>query len=230
MIKNYVVCLSGGLDSATVLALLKRFPHRKQLAVSFRYGSKHNELELESAKYLAEYYEVPHKIVDARGLYDDFRGAMMDASEDIPQGHYSDESMAATVVPMRNVTFASIAAGIAINSFNDGKPFTLGMGVHAGDAAVYPDCRPDTICALDETILAASDGLGSVYAPLLGSNKTDIVEVGIQIGVPFRLTRTCYSGHESACGLCGSCNERLEAFKNNSMIDPVVYQTLPQGA
>jgi 7-cyano-7-deazaguanine synthase len=188
--------------------------------VSFNYGSKHNPYELGCAADLAFYYKVPHSLMDLQPVMFTFDSALLKDGGDIPEGHYSDESMKATVVPCRNLIFGSILAGIAeSNNCN-----VIMLGVHAGDHAIYPDCRPEFVSAFSNTVAQATNGMVSVGAPFLYMSKIQIVTEGLQLGVPYHLTRTCYKDQPVACGKCGSCNERLEAFLENKIADPIEYE------
>jgi len=140
---------------------------------------------------------------------------------DIPEGHYEDESMSRTVVPGRNIIFASILTGVA---------WSLGaeevwLGIHQGDHAIYPDCRPEFYRAMNEAVTLGTDGKVVLKAPFLDTNKTGILRRGLFLNVPYGYTRTCYKEQEIACGKCGSCQERLEAFAECGLTDPVEYET-----
>ena len=129
--------------------------------------------------------------------------------------------MSQTVVPGRNLIMSSILASIAE---------TVGaqqiyLGVHSGDHAIYPDCRPEFVEALDKTVKTSTDGKCVVVAPYLRGDKTSIIKDGLTMGVPYKDTRTCYKDQGIACGKCGSCQERLEAFKANGIEDPIEYET-----
>lgn len=224
MMDNIAVCLSGGIDSATVLAMALRWPTHKRVAISFRYGSKHNKLELIAASKIAGYYGVEHRIINAEHLFEGIESSLINSDTPIPEGHYTDVNMSTTVVPMRNVVFASLAAAFAINHFNDGRSIRLGLGVHQGDHAIYPDCRPHTIMGMADCFSGASDEQVNVFAPLLMDNKTQIIEIGLNLAVPYELTRTCYQETELACGVCGACHERQEAFVQNGVMDPINYE------
>lgn len=220
MSRKAVICLSGGLDSATCLALAKSCVE-EIFCVGFCYGSKHNTFENQAAQKLCEYYSVPYELIDLQNSFRLFESSLLLSGGEIPQQEYDEENMNSTVVPCRNVVFASILAGIAVSKgYNE-----IWLGVHGGDHFLYPDCRPDTIRSLQKTLQLASDGkLKSIQTPFLDCNKSDIVSIGHELGVPFELTRTCYSNNEKACGKCGSCRERIESFRKNGLKDPVEYQ------
>ena len=139
---------------------------------------------------------------------------------EIPEGHYNDATMSQTVVPGRNLMFASILAGYAESiGFN-----RIALGVHKGDHEIYPDCRKEFVKALDSCIYLSTDKSVEVYTPLIDMDKIEIVQEGLDLEVPYHLTRTCYKDQERSCGVCGSCVERLEAFKLNNVKDPIEYE------
>jgi 7-cyano-7-deazaguanine synthase len=150
-----VAIVSGGLDSTTlVYDMLQRglVPHM----ISFNYGQRHKK-ELEYAKYTARRLQLKHDVIDLSGLTPLISNSALTSGNDIidvPEGHYAEENMSATVVPNRNMIMVSIAAAIAVNE----KADTIGIGVHAGDHFVYPDCRPPFISLMEQAILTANDG------------------------------------------------------------------------
>ena len=139
----------------------------------------------------------------------------------LPEGHYAEESMRQTVIPGRNMIFLSILAGIAESV---GAQYVF-IGTHAGDHFIYPDCRPAFLMSMDHAVRLSSEGKVEIRAPFVDVSKVAIVAEGIRLKTPFNLTWTCYKGHRIACGKCGSCQERLEAFKANNFIDPVTYDS-----
>lgn len=214
-----LVSLSGGLDSTTVLAEALS-QGLEVVAVSFSYGSKHNEFENIQARKIAGYYNVPFELIELDGVMKGFTSNLMKSGGEIPEGHYEDASMALTVVPARNIIFASILAG---------KAWSLGcelvfLGIHQGDHAIYPDCRPEFFDAMNKAIDTGTDGKVLLAAPFLTTDKAGIVKRGLELGVPYELTRTCYKHQKIACGKCGSCRERLEAFEKNNAKDPICYE------
>ena len=214
-----LLSLSGGLDSAVLLTKLVDLGY-EVFAVTFDYGSKHGEYEIKAAKSLAAWFGVKHQVMDVSGIFSGFNSALLKVdSRDIPEGHYEDVTMKQTVVPCRNMIFATILAGLAQSLLYD----AVYLGIHAGDHAIYPDCRPVFKNRLDAAIIAATDGAVLLQAPFIDMTKGVIVYEGKKIGAPFELTRTCYKNQELPCGVCGSCTERIEAFQVNGMIDPVKY-------
>ncbi len=220
-----VVSLSGGMDSTTVLAACKQ-QYARILAVSFRYTSKHNKYELESAYEVADFYKVDRKIVDLGNLFYNMKSDLLIGGGEVPEGHYDNRSMRRTVVPGRNLIFSSILAGIAWSE--DAKEVWL--GVHKGDALTYPDCRPAWFEGMKVAIREGTEfdfeSPGVILrAPFLFKSKKEILEYGLGLTtkVPYELTRTCYKDHPVACGMCGSCQERLYSFSELGVIDPLVY-------
>lgn len=215
--------LSGGMDSTTVLfAMANMVGWKNCIAISMRYPSKHNAYELESAAKIAKYTEVKHVIIDAGDLFKSFSSALLKTGDAIPEGHYEHASMSQTVVPARNLIFASIAAGFCeSNNIEE-----LWLGIHSGDHAIYPDCRPEFFVRLVETVLHATDDKVRCVAPFLNQDKTGILDFGFKqsLAVPYYLTRTCYKNQGNACGKCGACQERLEAFSCHNRTDPIEYQ------
>lgn len=212
-----VLALSGGLDSTTLLSRCLD-EGREVLTVHFQYGSTHNPWELDAVSGLLGWFGQSHRCVDLRGVFANTGSSLMGAAP-IPEEHYAAESMRSTVVPGRNLIFASVLASIAEATGAD----AVGLGVHAGDHHIYPDCRPDFVFALSGVVRASTEGKVGVYAPFLHVTKADIVREGLRLETPYALTRTCYKAQGTPCGVCGSCRERLEAFELNGVKDPVVY-------
>ncbi len=226
--QKFVLALSGGMDSATLYYHLLDTGH-EVLPVIFNYGSKHNPFENEAAVSICHAAEVVYPVQYHRPLklnlvevFASLESALMENGEDIPEGHYEEESMRKTVVPGRNLIFAAVLASIAESR---GFEF-IALGVHSGDHHIYPDCRFDFIQHLMYTIRRSSDGAVEVKAPYLNKNKTSIIRGSsfFSARVPYELTRTCYKNQPVSCGKCGSCNERLEAFAANNMKDPIEYE------
>ncbi len=187
-------------------------------AVSFLYGQRHQK-ELDYAEATCEKLHVPWSLIDlwSSGLTDLFSNSgssLVNFNVDVPEGSYDDETMKATVVPNRNMIMISIAGGIAVAK--DAQSIML--GVHAGDHAIYPDCRPRFIDAAQDALIVANDGFGNlsnsdaILTPFLFQTKTDIAVKAFELGVPFHETWSCYKGSKYHCGRCGTCVERLEAI------------------
>lgn len=226
--RRVLVLLSGGMDSTTLLAKAVHEYDRPKSpvspinairAISFNYGSKHSQLELEAAAKVARFYGVPHHIVNLCEAFAGFQSALLSDGPAVPEGHYQEESMRQTVVPGRNLILLAIAAGYAESQgMSD-----VWIGAHSGDHFIYPDCRPEFIWSAQETVRTSSNGKVVLSAPFLNDDKTTIIEWGGSKGVPYQYTRTCYTDQKIACGRCGSCQERLEAFLANHIADPIPY-------
>lgn len=217
--EKVVMALSGGMDSGTMLALFTSQGFEVH-CLNFVYGSKHNQYEQKCAEKLAEHYGASYKLIDLTVAFDGFKSNLLKSGGDIPEGHYEDSNMSQTVVPGRNTIFASILTGYAESI---GAKY-VALGIHQGDHAIYPDCRKEYLKALDTTMYLASDRKVEVLAPFIDTDKTGICTVGLELGVPYELTRTCYKDQEISCGKCGSCTERLESFSLNNAIDPIPYE------
>lgn len=216
-----VIILSGGMDSTTLL--YKLLSEQKEVhALSFNYGQRHSR-ELDAAKATCEKLGVEHKIIDITSIADLISNSSLTSKEiEVPEGHYADDNMKKTVVPNRNSIMANIAIGYAVNIGAQ----EVALGVHAGDHTIYPDCRPEFIDALRALAKISNWESVEIYTPYLHGDKTSIIAEGILLGVDYSLTWTCYKGGEKACGVCGSCQERLEAFEANGIEDPVPYLSL----
>lgn len=218
-----VISISGGMDSSTLMGKFLNEGY-EVYPVSFTYGSKHNKYENEACKNVCTHYgynEIP--IINLDFINQLFKSDLLSTGGKIPEGHYTDKNMVKTVVPGRNLIFASIVAGYAESI---GANY-IGLGVHAGDHHVYPDCRPKFIEKLNETIIESSEGKVTVLTPFLHMTKKDILEIGYGLNdefkVPYHLTRTCYKDQVKSCGRCASCVERLEAFDLIGKRDPIIY-------
>ena len=194
-----VLIYSGGLDSTT---LLYEYKDSVALAVTFDYGSKHNAREIAYAKENCRILGIPHLIIplDFIGKY--FRSDLLLSGGEIPEGSYADENMKSTVVPFRNGIMLAIAAGLAESRDLD----AIMIANHAGDHAIYPDCRPDGV---------------RVVSPYCDITKRDIALRGKELGIDYSLTYSCYKGGEKHCGRCGTCTERKEALEG---FDPTEYE------
>lgn len=215
-----LVSLSGGLDSAVTLALAVSQNHTVE-SYGFDYGSKHNPLEIQAAIDLATHYNVAHHILNLKHIGANLKSCLLTSGKSVPEGHYEEESMRQTVVPGRNLIFISVLAAIAESREFD----EVWLGVHRGDHFIYPDCRPEFLHHARTAVEQSSDGKVSLYFPFVNADKAEIVGRGHRLRVPFELCRTCYTEDLVACGKCGSCQERLEAFAKYGTQDPIPYQT-----
>jgi len=213
-----IVVLSGGLDSTTLL--YKVLAEGKEVkAISFDYGQRHKR-ELDMAKQTCEKLGIEHKVIDLGFFKELASNSALTGDIEVPEGHYEDETMKLTVVPNRNMVMASIAIGWAVNLEFD----EVAMGVHAGDHAIYPDCRPEFIDLIRQTAAIANYRPIGIYAPYISSDKGDIVADGVKLGVDYSLTQTCYKGGDKPCGACGSCQERAYAFEKAKVEDPLIIK------
>lgn len=222
---NAMVVLSGGLDSATALALAhERHLHVKSL--SFDYGQRH-KVELDQARAIAKYYGNPHHTAHvALGhggvLMPNFQARGFD---EMPHMTYEElaqqEGPSPTYVPYRNGTFLSIAASYALEQNCD----TIYAGMHAEDAHnwAYPDCTPEFIGAMQNAIYVGTYHKVRLVCPFTYMSKADIISEGVRLGVPFHLTHSCYEGMRPACGKCPTCVARLHAFAQAMVEDPLEY-------
>ena len=201
-----ILIYSGGLDSTT---LLYEYRDSIELAVSFDYGSKHNEKELECAAENCARLNIPHLVIPLNFIKDYFRSSLLQGSEEIPEGHYADENMRSTVVPFRNGIMLAIAAGLAESNDLD----SVLIANHGGDHEIYPDCRPEFIDAFDEATRNGTYNGVRIVSPYCNITKRDIALRGKALGIDYSLTYSCYKGGEKHCGRCGTCTERKEALE-----------------
>jgi len=218
-----VIIYSGGMDSTVALyQQVKENGAENVFAVSFNYGSKHNDAEYERAKATTEKLGVEHIRIDMLFISELFDSDLLKSGGDIPEGHYADESMKRTVVPFRNGIMLSIAAGIAESKGCD----QVVIGNHHGDHAIYPDCREGFILHMSKAMALGTYNETKVLSPFCHLRKEDIAQIGQQLGVDWQLTYSCYKGKEDHCGVCGTCTERIEAFKIAGIEDPTTYTEL----
>jgi 7-cyano-7-deazaguanine synthase len=216
-----VMGLSGGMDSATLAGYYLDKGYGV-VPVSFGYGSKHGEYENAAARKLAEFYGLEIHNIQLPFIGEQFKSNLLRAGGDIPEGHYENDNMALTVVPGRNVIFISIMMGLAWSL----GASVVAVGAHAGDHAIYEDCRRSFIVAMDNAIREGSGGRVRLEAPFQDMTKTNILRIGYGLDspVPYELTRTCYKDQKNSCGRCGSCVERLSAFDEIGQTDPIEYE------
>lgn len=220
--KVAVAIVSGGMDSVTLAHLMVSEGYDLSI-LAFDYGQRHKK-ELSYAEHCAESLGANFEVVDLSGVGRLLSGSALTDDIDVPHGHYAEETMAVTVVPNRNAIMLSVAYGAAVARGAQ----VVAAAVHAGDHYVYPDCRPAFIEAFDQMERLAVEGFGDenlhLYAPFVHKTKAEIVEIGAELGVPYEETWSCYEGGEAHCGLCGTCNERKEAFELAGVTDPTIYR------
>ncbi|BAZ69911.1 exsB protein [Fischerella sp. NIES-4106] len=220
-----VILLSGGLDSSTVLyqALVDGC---ECYAISFDYQQRHRR-ELHSALAIAQKAGIVQNQIVTFDLRQWGGSALTDDTIDLPQKRSLEEmsqNIPVTYVPARNTIFLSFALAYAETIAAE----RVYIGVNALDYSGYPDCRPDYIQAMQEVFrLGTKQGREgkpiTIVAPLLELKKTDIIQLGNKLGVPWELTWSCYAGDEMACGVCDSCRLRLAAFAELGLKDPLNY-------
>lgn len=219
MTKTFVVC-SGGLDSVT---LAYKVAKERTLAalISFDYGQRHKK-ELEFAKLCAQDLGVSHHIIDISSVGAALTGSALTDDVAVPDGHYEEETMKATIVPNRNAIMMSIAYGVAASQGAD----AVAAAVHAGDHHIYPDCRPEFTASFEAMQRCALEGVADIefYTPYVHLTKADIAAEGANLGVPFEKTWSCYKGGDIHCGRCGTCVERIEALDLADAVDPTIYE------
>ena len=208
--KDSLIVYSGGLDSTT---LLYEYRERIALAVSFHYGSNHNDREIHFARLHCERLGIPHMVVRLPFIKDFFRSSLLEGADAIPEGNYNEQNMRSTVVPFRNGIMLSVAAGMAENN----KLQYIMLANHAGDHAIYPDCRPAFVEAMDHAVEAGTWNGVRLLTPYTHISKTDIVRRGLRLGINYDETWSCYRGGDRPCGTCGTCRERDEALRDAQM-------------
>ena len=218
MSQKVVVIFSGGMDSFTVLNLVAK-QDLEVFALSFDYGQRHTK-ELDYAARACKALHVQHKIVDISAINQLIGGSSLTSDIEVAEGHYEESSMKSTVVPNRNMILLSMAVGYAV-SINASKVY---YGAHSGDHAIYPDCRPEFVHKMNDVCAIANYEPVEIVTPYLEVSKTAILTAGLAMGLDYNQTWTCYNGREKSCGRCGACQERLEAFAENELRDPLEYE------
>lgn len=213
-----VVIYSGGMDSFTVLNRAIRDGHEVH-ALSFNYGQRHVK-ELDVAAKVTSELGISHKVVDIRAINELLVSSLTSADSAIPEGHYQEDSMKSTVVPNRNMILLSLAIGYAVSL----EANAVYYGAHSGDHAIYPDCRPEFVKRMNDVSLIANYEPVAIEVPYLDNDKAQILADGLAMGLDYSQTWTCYNGRHLACGKCGACVERLEAFAANQTRDPLSYK------
>lgn len=221
--KKAVVVLSGGLDSTTCMGIAKERGY-ELYPITFQYGQK-NAREVEQTKKIAQFYNAKeHRIVDTTFFRQIGGSALTDENLKVPAAEEKTEEIPVTYVPARNMIFLSLASAYAEVI----EAEAIFIGVSAVDFSGYPDCRPEFILSMEETInLATKAGASGkkikIETPLMHLSKKETVEEGLRLNVPYHLTTSCYNGEERACGKCESCMLRIKGFKEAGAKDPIPY-------
>jgi 7-cyano-7-deazaguanine synthase len=230
VLQKAIALISGGLDSATAIAVAQADHDVKvEIGVSILYGQRHDR-EVRAAEEVANYYGIRHFTVDIRGLGDIISksSALLNKNEALPHDRALSEMTARvprTYVPGRNTIMLAIAQSIA----EAYELSTIVTGFNAVDFSGYPDCRPVFVEAWNYLARYATrrgyqdNRPITVLAPIINKSKASVVAIALELGVPLQLTWSCYLGQDKACGRCDSCRIRLDAFKENHMEDPVEY-------
>ena len=222
-----MVLSSGGVDSSTCLGMaVKEYGNENVIALSIFYGQKHDK-EIRAADAVADYYGVEHIKLDLSTIFDFSDCSLLSHSEkEIPKESYAEQikktdgKPVSTYVPFRNGLFIASAASIALSKGCS----KIYYGAHADDSAgnAYPDCSNVFNEAMNKAVYEGSGRQLEIVAPFVGLNKAQVVKKGIEIGVPYDITWSCYEGGDKPCGVCGTCIDRIAAFKANGINDPIL--------
>ena len=219
-----LVLFSGGVDSTTCLAIaVEKYGKNNVIALSISYGQKHTK-EIQAAEKIAAYYGVELKRLDLARIFEGSDCSLLSSSsEDIPKESYAEQlkktdgKPVSTYVPFRNGLFLSCAASVALSN----GCTEIYYGIHTDDAAgnAYPDCSEEFNNAINSAIYIGSGNALKVTAPFVNMKKADIVAEGLKLKVPYKMTWSCYEGGEKPCGVCGTCRDRIVAFRANGITE-----------
>ena len=215
--KNALMVLSGGMDSVT---MLHEYASEIELAVNFSYGSNHNARELECARRHCKELGIELVEMDLSFIGKNFHSSLLEGPDAIPEGEYDVDNMKSTVVPFRNGIMLAAAAGLAESNGLS----VLMIANHAGDHALYPDCRIGFIEAMSKAIEEGTYEGIKVKAPYTLLSKADIALRGKRLGLDYSTTYSCYRGLEKHCGRCGTCRERRAALAAAGIVDTTEYE------
>ncbi len=217
------VLLSGGMDS--VVALYEALASHEIVAcLSFDYGAKHNAREIPFAELHAKRNGIQHHTISLDFMDRLFKSDLLQSGGEIPDGHYAEETMKQTVVPFRNGIMLAIATGYAESVGAHG----LVIAAHSGDHAIYPDCRESFMAGMATAMGEGTYDHVELLRPFISMDKAGIARRGIELGIDFAETWSCYKGGEIHCGTCGTCVERREAFILAGLPDPTAYLQTPE--
>lgn len=216
-----VAIVSGGMDSVTLAHYLADLGHDLHL-LSIDYGQRHNK-EILFAERCAANLNAKHHTIDMRSITNLISSSSLTSDQEVPDGHYAEQTMKATVVPNRNMMMLSIATAVAIS---EGAQY-VATGVHGGDHFIYPDCRHEFIVSASAALLIGNvgfgDGFAGILAPFIHKDKAWVAREGDRLNVSWTDTWSCYKGGVNHCGRCGTCVERAEAFWLGEVTDPTIY-------
>lgn len=215
--KDSILVYSGGMDSTT---MLYDYKDEIAMAVSFDYGSNHNQKELHFASLHCERLGIRHIIIPLEFMKQYFHSSLLEGGDAIPEGHYAADNMRSTVVPFRNGIMIAIAAGLAENYGLQ----RIMLANHSGDHTIYPDCRPEFVAAMDKACQTGTYQRVQLFTPYTEWTKTDIAKRGKELGIDYAETWSCYKGGERPCGKCGTCVERREALREAGIEDTTQYE------
>ena len=213
--ENCVVVLSGGPDSVTTAYWAKKQGYNVY-ALTCKYGQIASK-EVEHAKLIAEKLDIPLKVVDLSSLREIYMGVTSVCDENITMTADFSQPI---IVPFRNAIFLSVAVAYAA-SVGATKIF---YGAHGSDEPFYPDCRKEFYKSFEETARLGTDENITIEAPFSDGPKSEIIKLGLELGVPFELTWSCYFGGAKHCGQCESCVNRKRAFEEAQVQDPTEYE------
>jgi len=207
------------MDSVTALYEVSR-QHEVVGCLGFDYGSKHNERELEAAAWHCNKLGVDFKRIRLDFIAENFKSDLLKSGGEIPEGSYQTDNMQSTVVPFRNGIMLSIAAGYAESIAAGG----MVIAAHSGDHSIYPDCRPEFMQAMAQAIKLGTYAELQIIAPFINMDKGRICQLGLQLGIDYSHTWSCYKGRQLHCGKCATCLERKQAFAFCQEPDPTRYE------
>ncbi|MCI9408989.1 MAG: 7-cyano-7-deazaguanine synthase QueC [Oscillospiraceae bacterium] len=221
-----LVLFSGGVDSSTCLALaVQKYGAENVVALSVSYGQKHTK-EISAADAVAGFYCTEHIKLDLSTIFKYSGCSLLEqSSEEIPHESYAEQlektegAPVSTYVPFRNGLFIAAAASVALSK----DCGVILYGAHADDSAgnAYPDCSSAFNEAMNKAVWEGSGGQVKLEAPFVGLSKAQVVKKGMELGVPYELTWSCYEGGDIPCGVCATCRDRLAAFEENGIADPL---------
>lgn len=240
--KNIIISLSGGLDSSCLVPYLLSEGTEKIKAYSFQWGQKHS-VELKKVKKNIKFLQskgvdITHQVIDLTDAFSESKSSLHQGGEAIPEGHYGDGNMKSTVVENRNVIFSSIIYGKALSWSKEVGDVGIVLGIHKNDNENYPDTTPESRRACEEAFKISNWGSENVdyIAPFEHYTKAELLRKSVEamkaigwtkgeIKKYLKHTHSCYNPDEKghSCGKCGTCHDRLDAFAENKMKDPIKY-------